>query len=179
MLRECGVGWTARELPGIPVSHRCLLLQKAALPLSPAAGAPRAGYRPAPRFLGCERAGKGGAEPERGAQQQGRRPGHPCPLLPLRPPPPGADPSSWGVPGFPFSAHRGGAGRPLHSRRDRPGGVVFLRWHQLLGPERPLIGRPLSVTERLSAGCSSFLSWSRGLCGLRVMCWKAPESLER
>lgn len=55
------------------MSRRWRLLQKAPLPLSPAAGAPRAGCRPAPRVLGCERAGEGGAEPVRGEQQPGPR----------------------------------------------------------------------------------------------------------
>lgn len=146
------------------------LLQKAPLSLSPAAGAPpRAGYRAAPRlFWGANVPGR--AEPSRGGCQNTPAPSflHACP-------PPGAGSEFRGCPEFPrCQPVGGGAGRPLHSHRDR-GWVVFLRWHQLLGLERPLVRRPLSLRGDYLLAAALF-SPGHGACVGCGSCAGKPQS---
>lgn len=98
------------------------LLQKAPLPLSPAAGAPPPvqGIALHPGFFwGANVPGR--AEPSRGGCQNTPAPSflHACP-------PPGAGSEFLGSPEFPRSQPMGGgAGRPLHSHRDRGWGGLF------------------------------------------------------
>lgn len=137
-------GWTRRELPGVPASHKSRLLQRAPLLLSPAAAAPPAPCRVSPCtpvFLGCERAGEGGTEPVRVHDSRGGGQNTPAlSLLRVRPPA-GAGSRCRRCPEFPRSQPVGaGAGRPLHSHRDRGRGVVFLRCHELWGWRGPSSG---------------------------------------
>lgn len=165
-LRECGAGRTRPEPPAVPGSHRSHL----PLPSSPAAGAPRAALF----FWECERAAEGRAEPVSGAQQQERGPAHPGPLPPPRPP---SSRGGLSVPGVsrvsPFSAP-GGAER--HGRCIPTGiGVVFLPWHQLLGPERPLVRRPLSLQGDYLLAAALF-SPGHGACVGCGSCAGKPQS---
>lgn len=158
-------------------SHRSHLLQKGdPFPLSPAAGAPRAGYRPAPRFFGffflglrtC-RGGRSRARVECTTAGAGARTPRPPPsstpaLLP------GRDLSSWGVPSFPILSPWGrciptGIGA----------GVVFLRWHQLLGLEGPLLRRPLSLRGDYLLAAALF-SPGHGACVGCGSCAGKPQS---
>lgn len=151
------------------------LLQKAPLPLSPAAGAPPVqGIALHPGFFGV-RTCRGGQSPAGAGARTPQPPPSSTPALL-----PGRALSSWGVPSFPvlspWGAERGGRSIPTGIGA---GGGCFPAVASAAGAgEAPRQAASL-VTGRLSAGCSSFLPWSRGLCGLRVMCWKAPESLER
>lgn len=120
-LRERGAGWAPRELPGVPVSHRSPSPAESPAPLIAGRRCPpRAGYRAAPRFFwGANVPGR--AEPSRGGCQNTPAPSflHACP-------PPGAGSEFLGSPEFTRSQPMGGgAGRPLHSHRDRGWGGLF------------------------------------------------------
>lgn len=132
--------------------------------------ASRAGYRAAPRcFGGADVPGR--AEPSPGGVQHGRGGSQGSgALLPARPPSSGRGLRSGVSRVSPFSAWPGsGLAR----------GVCFPAVPSAAGAAEAPRQEASLVPGRLSAGCSSFLPWSRGLCGPRVMCWKAPESLER
>lgn len=182
-LRAAGVrcGVDTPRAPGVPGWHRSHLPQKGdPFPLSPAAGDPRAGYRPVPRFILGPRMCRGGqsrARVECTTAGAGVRTPQPPPsstpaLLP------GRDLSSWGAPSFPILSPRGRSGRCVPTGIGA-GGCCFPAVAAAAGAGEAPRQEASLVTGRLSAGCSSFLPWSRGLCGLRVMRWKAPESLER
>lgn len=175
-LRERGAGWAPRELPGVPVSHRSPSPAESPAPLIAGRRCPPPvqGIALHPGFFGV-RTCRGGQSPAGAGARTPQPPLSSTPALL-----PGRALSSWGVPSFPvlspWGAERDGRSIPTGIGA---GGGCFPAVASAAGAgEAPRQAASL-VTGRLSAGCSSFLPWSRGLCGLRVMCWKAPESLER
>lgn len=118
-MRECGAGWTPRELPGVPGSHRSprspyLLPQVPpvqGITLRPGSFAgPNVPGGQSPARVGCTTAGAGATTP--------RPPPSSTPALL-----PGREPGSRGVPSFPILSPGGGAARPPHSHRDRRRGL--------------------------------------------------------
>lgn len=177
-LRECGAGWTHPESPGgrtDPISCRKEILSPYHQPQVP----PVQGIVLHPVFLGfffgtANVPGRAKPSPCRVHNSGGGGQNTPAASFLHARPPPGAGSEFLGCPEFPHSQPPG----PLHSHRDRGWGC-FPAVASAAGAGGAPAQEASLVTGRLSAGCSSFLPWSRGLCGLRVMRWKAPESLER
>lgn len=170
-MRECGAGWTPRELPGVPGSHRSprspyLLPQVPpvqGITLRPGSFAgPNVPGGQSPARVGCTTAGAGATTP--------RPPPSSTPALL-----PGREPGSRGVPSFPILSPGGRSGTAAAFPPGSALGVVFLRWHQLLGPERPLVRRPLSLRGDYLLAAALF-SPGHGACVGCGSCAGKPQS---
>lgn len=163
-----GTGGTPRALP-VPCRTDPISCRKPGSPYRQPQVPPVQVSCCTPVFWGCGRAGEGRAEPVWGAAGAGASGAS---FLHVRSPP-GRELRSGVSRVSPFSAR---GGRPLHRRVGAgEGEFVFLRCRGLLGPQRPLVRRPLSLRGDYLLAAALFCP-GHGACVGCGSCAGKPQS---